>query len=144
MQLTRPEKGDRTKVAIEIPLTVKVDSLFSGSFQINTIPSEDKHIKCASPTSSFLTSRPVLKECRRTPDICEEEATSPKSELTEQQVTSPRCPLRTCIGPSIRRFLEVSKILIVLLLLLLAIGLLGVVGVEGGGSGAFFQCEELN
>lgn len=80
-------------------------------------------------TSSLLISRPVRKECRRTPDAFDEEATSPKSGLTEQQVTSPRCPLITCIGPSIRRLFVSER-----LLELLDRGLRGVVGVVGGGS----------
>lgn len=66
------------------------------------------------------------------PVAFDEEATSPKSGLTEQQVTSPRCPLITCIGPSTRRLFVSERLLMVLVLP--ERGLRGVVGVVGGGS----------
>ena len=69
----------------------------------------------------------------------DEEATRPKSGLTDQQVTSPRCPLITCIGPSIRRLFVSDRLLVPLVLP--DRGLRGVVGVVVGGSGPFFLCE---
>ena len=84
------------------------------------ILSDERQTAWASTPTSLLINRPFRIEWSRTSDELELETTIPRSELTQQQITSPRWPRRECMGPSIRRLLLLSTKEFIVVLLLLA------------------------
>lgn len=121
MQLTVQERGS-CDLAITVPLRVKVVRVWRDLFQAIMIPSDEMQIPWATTPISLLIKRPLLNEWSRISDELEHDTTIPRSELTQQQIISPRWPRRTCMGPSICLLLLLSAKPFAMVLLLVEVG----------------------
>jgi hypothetical protein len=101
-----PSQEGNSFAVTNTPLTEKLWSTLVTLSKTTIIPSGDKATRWALSTPRRRKNLPLVIEWRSTPLVWEEVTTKSRSAFTQHETSSSACPLKTCKGPSKRRFLE--------------------------------------